>query len=891
MLAHFISLTILILLGFFISLVINLIQPLSMVAQTPTAQILVQNTTNAATQEQQGRNFYQEGNFSEAVRLWQQAAQIYKNQGNKVNQASVLSNLALAYQQLGQWQQAKQAMRESLALMQQEQPSPTYLQVYAQILNNQGLLQFSQGNAQFAYDSWREAAQVYATVEDSAGVFRAQINQAMALQFLGLYPRTCKILIEALNLSPFSCEKARVQTNEQRQQNQAILLEKLNIVASSLDTIHFLAWRRLANVLRANGILPESELILKTLEPLTFGEDRATLLLSLGKIAQIQNNPSQALNLYQQATTIAKTPSTQVQSQLAEFRLLILTRQWSMAAELVPDLLENLSYLPPNHTNFYAKINFIHNLTLLKQANQEQNLGLNLPAYEQIAQISSEVVQKAKELADKYSESYGLGILGAIYEQMQQWSMAQHFTEQALLIAQSINTPEISYRWQWQLGRILRAKNNLNDSITAYSEAIESLKSIKNDLAAMGRDIQFSFQAEVEPVYRELIALLLSPDDLGHISQENLIKARQVIEDLQVAELDNFFQEACLVTEPQSLENIDQEAAVIYPIILPDRLAILLSLPQQPIRYYSSFVNSQKLEKVVKDFRYNLVVRSKRDFLANGQQLYQWLIEPIEQELQQAKTKTLVFVADQFLRNIPLNALYDGKKYLIEKNYNVSVTSGLQIIAPKSLKETNLLILGAGISEAQVIQGKNFPPLPYVKEELEEIKTTVPSQIILNQGFTSKALNDNLRKDYFPLIHLATHGQFSSNFEQTYIVTWEDKINILKLEKLLKQRSQQQVALELLVLSACETASGDNRAALGLAGMAVRSGARSTLATLWSVNDEASAEFMSQFYRILATRTVTKTEAVRQAQLKLLANPRYNHPFYWAAYTLVGNWL
>jgi CHAT domain-containing protein len=112
------------------------------------------------------------------------------------------------------------------------------------------------------------------------------------------------------------------------------------------------------------------------------------------------------------------------------------------------------------------------------------------------------------------------------------------------------------------------------------------------------------------------------------------------------------------------------------------------------------------------------------------------------------------------------------------------------------------------------------------------------------------------------------------------------------LDTLLRAREQGELnPIELLVLSACQTATGDRRAALGLAGLAVRSGARSTLATLWSVNDRSTALFMVEFYRELGQPGVTKAQAVRNAQLALLKQPQYEHPYYWAPFILLGNWL
>ncbi|NJR64375.1 MAG: CHAT domain-containing protein [Leptolyngbyaceae cyanobacterium CRU_2_3] len=140
------------------------------------------------------------------------------------------------------------------------------------------------------------------------------------------------------------------------------------------------------------------------------------------------------------------------------------------------------------------------------------------------------------------------------------------------------------------------------------------------------------------------------------------------------------------------------------------------------------------------------------------------------------------------------------------------------------------------------------------------------------------------------MVHLATHGQFSSNAAETFLLTWDGRINVNQLSQLLRSRDPKNPPIELLVLSACQTAAGDDRAALGLAGIAIRSGARSTLASLWKVNDESTTAFMAQFYRELIQPGISKTAALRNAQIALLHDSQYQQPFFWAPFVLVGNW-
>jgi len=448
------------------------------------------------------------------------------------------------------------------------------------------------------------------------------------------------------------------------------------------------------------------------------------------------------------------------------------------------------------------------------------------------------------------------------------------------------------------LGRILHRQGQISEAIAAYSQAVDRLSLLRKDLLATTPDIQFSFRKDVEPIYRQLVQLLL----MGEPSQANLQRVRTVIEALQLAELNNFFQEACLDTHPQQIDQIDPNAAVIYSIILPDRLAVILSRAGQPLHYYATPLSSppgsnpefrdQTAESVVKKVYRDLLATlnpfvNSPNRLGPSQQLYDWLIRPAAAELEQSHVKTLVFVLDGVLQGIPVAALHDGEHYLIE-NYSIALTPGLQLLPTRSLPVTQLSVLAGAISEAR----SGFSSLPNVAREVEDIAAAVPTHILLNQEFTRNQLTTNLETTATPIVHLATHGQFSSQADRTFLLTWDGRIDVKELDQLLQVREQQNRSpIELLILSACQTAAGDDRASLGLAGVALRSGARSTIATLWSVQDQSTAELMVQLYAALNQPNTNKAEALRQAQLALLRSPNYQNPYYWAAFVLVGNWL
>ncbi len=838
-----------------------------------TNNLIAQNPSTLS-QLEQGRTFYKAGRIAEAAAVWKQAAQGYDALGEPLNQALCLSYLASAYQDLGQLQDAQQAISRSLELITtNKQQTTNNKQILAQALNTQGSLQLAMGQTEAALNTWKQAENVYADAGDKAGMLGSQINQAQALQTLGLY-RQAQTTLEQVN------EKLQAQPNS--------LLK-----ASGLQSLG-VALQVVGDLQKSQAVLEQSLAITQSVDS---SSDTSSILFSLGNTVRALQDYEKALELYQKAATTAANPTTKVEAQLNQLSLLVQLKKWAAAQALLPQIQSNLTNLPPSRATIYAQVNLAENLMKWSGVSSQESAVSSNQQQADLAEVLAKAVQQARILKDPRAESYALGQLGKLYQHTQQWSEAQSLTQEALSLVQAINASDIAYRWQWQLGQILKQQENLSGAVAAYTDAVKTLQSLRSDLASINPDVQFTFRDSVEPVYRELVELLLQSSEAqkreggepsGVPSQENLEKARQVIESLQLAELDNFFREACLNAKPEQIDQVDPTAAVIYPIILPNRLAVILSLAGQPLRYYQTQLAQSEVERTLDQLLQSLSpFLPSKERLRLSQQVYDWLIRPVETLLAESEVKTLVFVPDGSLRNLPMAALYDGKQYLVEK-YSIALSQGLQLLQPRSLIREQLKALTAGLTESR----QGFPALPGVASELNQIASEVRSELLLNQQFTKKILEDQIQTTSFPIIHLATHGQFSSKAEETFLLTWDGRIDVKDLDRLLRTRERENInPIELLVLSACQTATGDKRATLGLAGLAVRSGARSTLATLWSVEDRSTARLMSEFYRELTQTEVSKAEALRQAQLTLLKKSNYQHPFYWAPFILIGNWL
>lgn len=786
-------------------------------------------------------------------------------------------------------------------------------------LANEGQELYETGQFSKAVEVWQQAVTVYAQVGNLNGVTRSQINIAQSLQALGFYPRACNTLLQALNVTEPNCQKL-AQSNEDYQQRQGSVIKTLDQIPNLQTKV--IGLRSLGDILQKLDNLDMSakvlQLSLETARALRSPQNESAALLSLGNTFQAWGNraranqdtageidstpwhcpysPSlgvprkfyqRAASYYQLSANTSVSSDMWVQAQINHLGVMLETDA-SDAQKLWLQIQPRLEQLPASQTAIYARLNLAISLSCLKEITTT-----DAPSWLEIAQTLATAQKQAQSLGEGRTQAYTLGYLGGLYAQAQTPSSqnlnyAEELTRQALAIAQAANATDIAYKWQWQLGYLLKTQGDIKGAITAYTQAIDTLQSLRSDLTASSANIQFSFQESVEPVYRQLVDLLLQSSE-----QKNLSQARDVIEALQLAQLENLLR--CRLQSEASLaiDRIDPTAAIIYPIILADRIEVIVSLANQPLQHYSSSLpQKQNIEDRLATLRQNLQSPNSfgPGFLKLLQQTYDWIIRPIEAELEKSEVKTLVFVLDGALRQIPMAALHDGRQYLIEK-YAVALSPSLQLLQPKLFPERQLKVLAAGIS--QKIPGFSAPPLPEVKEELEQISQIPTSVVLRNKEFTRNALASEINKSPFSVVHLATHGQFSSSPDQTYIRAWDDSININQLRDLLQTRETKQTkAIDLLVLSACDTASGDRRSALGLAGVAVRAGARSTLASLWQVNDNSTALLMKDFYKMFlypSDSEITKAVALQNAQINLLH--KYKSPFYWASYVLVGNWL
>jgi CHAT domain-containing protein len=839
-----------------------------------TASILLPATAvfaNIDNAIQAGVKQYQQGDYSGAIGAWQAHL---KSATNVSQRQLLLQNIAQAQKQIGNLDDAIETWQTLIDLTKQQNNQP--LQGLALI--EQAQVYSALGRPRSAINLLCNSAQLTTCPSQSALAIAQQSRnlnaQAAALgglgdayRTLGEYDRANEILKSALTIA-------------QQSQNTDHQLAALNSLGNNARSLRQRHLRRAASLTR---------------------QGESTLAQTQTEQAQQQTTIAQ--QYFQQSLTLAEKAqnrSLQVQARL---------NQLSLTPSPIPAEIQTIqqliTQLPNSRTKIYSTI--------------------DLARYGNTNVLLTEAVNLSQKIQDTRAESFALGELGKWHEQQKDYAQAQKITEKAILAADRAQAKDSRYQWEWQLGRILRAQNRNNEAIVTYETAIATLESIRNDLLAANRNLQFDFRDSVEPIYRELIALrfqsatdqqiqaLHSPAQRiastqlisKPISQNtpstatNLDAALLTFDSLRLAELQNYFRSDCIIRASEQAKSGDQtksseqnaKSAIMRTIVLDDRVIITLSLPNQPTQFASHTINRAELEKEVIGFRRDLETYYNRFKTDRAERFYNWLIQPFAKQLAAAQIDTLVFVNDGILRSIPMAALHDGKQFLVEK-YAIAITPSLSLTDSSSSLSTPRKALAAGMSQDATIDGRVYAGLSYVPTELSGIKTLLKnSQILVDGEFTKNKLRQEISQTAFPIIHLATHGQFGAEAEDTFLITGDrQKLSLNQLDELLRTAPNRGELIDLLMLTACETAIGDDRAALGLAGIAIQAGAKSAIASLWSINDQVASEFSQGFYQNLAT--TTKAKALQQTQIQMIRQPNsvVSRPAYWAAYILVGSW-
>ena len=734
------------------------------------------------------------------------------------------------------------------------------------IFMEQGLQAYQRGSFDQALAAWKQAAELYERDGRTKEQSQALVQAAQASESLGQVSQALQQLELALTLAQQTGDRAWIAT-----------------VMESLGRAYLAARKPDAAV----QYLTQALAIAQADE---YRRLIAAIHNDLGIAHIAQQHDADALAAFvtsAQGAQAAGDRPLAVRAHINAARMALKLNQPDNARDWLDLAFDALKEFEPSHDKA---------MNLIQVGLGYQQLRASMPAMDaplllRASGVLLEATTVAEQVGDARTRSYGDGYLGHLYETEHRYDEALQLTRRAVFSAQSANAPESLFRWQWQLGRLSAAMGQLDEAIASYGHATTTLRPIRMEVASVWGNDSFAGEDSVRALFFELADLLLQRASLTGDSQgaeQYLRRARDAIETYKAAELQDYFRDDCVDALQARITKLDQLAAgtaVVYPIVFADRLELLVSLPNG-LKRLSIPVSSATLTQEVRAFRKTVEKRTTREYLPHAQQLYDWLIRPLEPDLASFQIDTLVFIPDGPLRTVPMAALHDGRQFLIEK-FAVASTPGLNLTDPKPIDRDKVRLLSSGLTKA--VQG--FPSLPFVEEEINAIRTLYQGDQLLNAEFSTPRLEQELRDHPYGILHLATHGWFASDTTQSYLLTYNGKLTINELDRLIGLFRYRKDPLELLTLSACQTGIGDDRSALGLAGVAIKAGARSTLATLWFINDEASATLVSEFYRQLRNPKQSKAQALQQAQQKLLADRVYEHPTYWSPFLLLNNWL
>jgi tetratricopeptide (TPR) repeat protein len=640
------------------------------------------------------------------------------------------------------------------------------------------------------------------------------------------------------------------------------------------------------------------------------GVDKGRVANDLGNLAFARKDSVRALKFYEQARTLGH-PQAELHL-VASLNVVRLSSKQDRAA-LLGDLLPHISQVPDRAVRARLLLN------LAQQSSELDRSGL-ARAYDAYMQAirDGESVQAQRIVVE------ALDALAQLYEVENRFDDAQTLNQRALKTA--ANAPvalvqDILIRLEWRQSRLLKATGRLDDALAAMQRAATHLEVLRQDLPIEVEGGTTSFASLLRPIYvglADLILLRQSSSDVGH-RQAAAMDAISILELSRQAELQDYLGERCSVLSATGgNQPVPAGTAVLYPLVLEDRIELLVKW-SGGASYRTVKTSAATLKRLSADMADGLRSYDNDDFLSPAQQLYNLLVLPVEGDLDAAQTNTLIIASEGFLRPIPFAALHDGQKFLIEK-FALATVTGMSMTDQTLSDRKSLSSLLVGLAEPGTAVDKLEPSkfmgvaqvakanlrslnladsktvvrdalrLPGVTDEMRSLGQILSGARLLNDEFSVDRFSTEASTGNYRILHIASHGIFGGDASSSFILASDDVLSMNGLQSILRSDNLKRSPIELLTLSACETAEGNDRAPLGFSGAAIKARARSVLGTLWPVVDDAAQKVMTRFYGEFVGNQAGKAAALRQAQVALLIEPATNHPFYWAPFTLVGNW-
>ncbi|MGB3513682.1 MAG: tetratricopeptide repeat protein [Microcoleaceae cyanobacterium] len=874
------------------------------------SKILAQVTTkksepltqeNLETQAQQlyqkATQLFQNGELETALKTLQQVLDIRTKQGDRFNISSTLYSMATIYKQQHQYQQALEYYQQALEIRQelgeQDRTSVPLRKRIAATLHNIGTVYYHLSQYPQALVSLNQALEMRRQLDDTTAIGRSLNEIAVVYDTQGKYPKALEFYQEAL-------ENAR---QEKDSANISAILSNIGLVYSRLG--------------QYEQAIDFYQQVLQTNPP-----TKGTILNNIGAVYRRLKEFPKALEFYQQALAIHQENQDRLGIATTLDNIGVIYREQGKNSEALESHQQAL-VIREELGDKEGKSASLHNIGIVHRESGQHSESLQFLTHTLIID---------RQLGNQDGERITLANIGKLLAKKNQPELAIIFYKQSVNITETIRKDlkvlpaEQQKSYTESVAEIYRALGNLLLKQKRVLEAhqILDLLKIQEIFEYMG-----SLESE-EHEYTEIPLLKLEQvfwkkytqfmDEVGktddqnqNISTEKLLSIHNFIDNEEVtkivSELDKNAQNQKLSSEmlvslqSELDEHEEENTVVLYPLLLEDRLELILVSANSPPFHRTVFINQKEFSQAIAQLRSGLTNRNRAKLLSAqnnnksdtraiqpASKLYNWLIKPVETHLKLTGAKTIIYAPDGQLRYIPLAALYDGEKWLVERfKINNITAASLMDLTPR--EDINPMILAGALTEGNYNfqvgkQEFEFEGLPFAGVEVEKLATMFPeTNKLLGNSFTKEAMRLNM--DSYNIVHFATHSAFINGHpEESFILFGDGERASLQDVKDWNLKD-----VELVVLSACQTGVGKQLGngieILGFGYMMQEAGAAATLATLWRVDDQGTHEFMNDFYAALKNGA-SKAEAVHKAQITMI-NSEFSHPYYWAPFILIGN--
>jgi tetratricopeptide (TPR) repeat protein/CHAT domain-containing protein len=826
-----------------------------------------------------GNAYYSLGDYQKAIEFQNKRLQIALQMGDKKGEGQVYGNLGLAYDSLGDYQKAIGFHNKALQIALQMGDKKGEGQVY----NNLGIAYNSLGDYPKAIDSYNKSLQIFQQIGDKQGEGNTYSNLGNAYYSLGDYQKVIEFHNKALQIV--------TQIGDKKGEG---------VVYGNLGA----AYQSLGDYQKAIDFYNKSLQIDKQIgdkqgEGNTYGNLGAAYQ-SLGDYPKAIGFHNKALQILQQIGN--KKGEGQVYGNLGNAYEKL--KRYDEALLFQQKAIAIYSAIGTNQDLYYPQ------WAIARTLFAQEKPDLAILFYKQAVNTVQTTKERIKDLDPTLKKSFGES-KSDIYRELADLLLKQGRVLEAQKVLELLKEQEVN--------ELLRSAPGTGGTTSLNEKEEKTWQDYQKTI--LRKELEIYQQRDLIDAQIKLIPPAERPQSNTY---KELSQKRAALEEkvtLAVKGFELFLKQAAAslktTDSAKSMEDLqteiarynklltDRKAAVISTLVLPDRLELILLTPDTEPLQRTVKVTKAELDALILKTRLG-ISKPGGKALPDLQKLYQYVVAPLEPEIQQLlkdkKIDTLVFAPDQNLRLIPLEALHDGKQYLIER-LPVGIINSLSTLSADTLKQPQMMAMG--LSKAQ----PNFPgfdALPGVVSEVNSIGKLYNGQVFLNEQFTKIAIQEGLGTKQPLIMHMATHANFGDTKEKIFVLLFGEKLSLEDIKSLDLRR------ISLLTLSACETATSSN-SGVGLASIAGGKGAQSVLGSLWPVSDESTSQLMQRLYANLKAG-MSKAEALRQAQLTLLSSgmqsteikqrsvepigekptipkPRdYKDPFYWAPFILIGDW-